>query len=70
MSEIAESTSAMLDSKIIAILNNYTEYVDYIHFSDQYSGLKPTEEATSPALKQPDVERVNLLKILLNIYNL
>ncbi|XP_076269950.1 PAT complex subunit CCDC47 [Rhynchophorus ferrugineus] len=58
MSEIAESTSAMLDSKIIAVLNNYTECVDYIHFSDQYSGLKPTEEATSPTLKQPQVQKV------------
>lgn len=58
MSEIGEATSAMLDSKVVSVLNKYGEYIDYIHFSDQYSGAKPTEEASSGALKQPDVEKV------------
>ena len=35
MSEIPEVTAAMLDSKMVAILNKYPELVDSIHFSDQ-----------------------------------
>lgn len=57
MSEIGEATSAMLDSKIVAMLNKYPEFIDYIHFSDQYSGLKPTEDISN-AVKLPDVDRV------------
>ena len=43
MSEIGEVTSAMLDSKILAVLNKYNNLVEYIHFSDQFSGPKQTE---------------------------
>lgn len=56
MSEIAESTSAMLDSKVTAVLNKYTEFVDYIHFSDQYSGVKQPDD--NGALKLPDTQKV------------
>lgn len=58
MSEIAEATSAMLDSKVTAVLNKYAEFVDYIHFSDQYSGLKQPDDGGS--LKIPDTQRVLL----------
>lgn len=54
MSEIPEG--GILDSKITSVLNKYTELIDYIHFSDQYSGLKLTEE-TAPT-KLPDTEKV------------
>lgn len=37
MSEIPEVTAAMIDSKMVAILNKYPEAVDSIHFSDQVS---------------------------------
>ena len=40
MSEIPEVTAAMLDSKMIAILNKYPELVDSIHFSDQVRNLE------------------------------
>lgn len=54
MSEIPEG--AMLDAKIVAVLNKYTDLVDYIHFSDQFAGIKQTEETN--ALKLPDTEKV------------
>lgn len=57
MSEIAESTSAMLDSKVTAVLNKYTDLVDYIHISDQYSGIKQPED--NGALKLPDTQKVS-----------
>lgn len=42
MSEIAEVTLAMLDSKMIAILNKYPEAIDSIHFSDQVRLTSPS----------------------------
>lgn len=60
MSEIPES--AMLDSKVVAVLNKYAELVDYIHFSDQFSGLKQQDDGG--ALKLPDTQKVRCLKFL------
>jgi hypothetical protein len=56
MSEISEATSAMLDSKVVAVLNKFTDLVDYIHFSDQYSGPKQQED--TGVLKLPDNQKV------------
>ncbi|XP_056629966.1 PAT complex subunit CCDC47 [Diorhabda sublineata] len=56
MSEIGEATSAILDSKVSTVINKYPEYIDFIHFSDQYSGVKQTED--SGALKLPETEKV------------
>jgi hypothetical protein len=42
-SEIAEATASMIDSAIVSTLKKYEQYIEYIHFSDQYSGLKPSE---------------------------
>nr|CAI5843584.1 unnamed protein product [Callosobruchus analis] len=56
MGEIAEATAAMLDSKVVAVLNKYPQYVDCIHFSDQFSGPKQAEDGGS--LKLPETEKV------------
>ena len=40
MNEIQEVSAAMLDSKMVAVLNKYPDAVDSIHFSDQYTGPK------------------------------
>lgn len=45
MNEIGEAASAMLDSKLITVLQKYEEYIDFIHFSDQFSGPKLQEDA-------------------------
>uniref|UniRef100_A0A224XPE1 PAT complex subunit CCDC47 n=1 Tax=Panstrongylus lignarius TaxID=156445 RepID=A0A224XPE1_9HEMI len=58
MSEIGEVSLAMLDSKITAILNRYTDLIDYIHFSDQFSGPKQQEE--SNLTKLPATKKVLL----------
>ncbi|XP_072383608.1 PAT complex subunit CCDC47 [Diabrotica undecimpunctata] len=55
MSEIGEAASAILDHKVSTVINKYPEYIDYIHISDQYSGLKQTEE--TGLLKLPDTEK-------------
>ncbi|TRY71047.1 hypothetical protein TCAL_09638 [Tigriopus californicus] len=44
MAEMAEVSSAMLDSKMIAVLNKYPESIDSIHISDQFTGPKPQDD--------------------------
>ncbi|XP_054265578.1 PAT complex subunit CCDC47 isoform X1 [Macrosteles quadrilineatus] len=56
LSEISEVSTSILDSKVVAALNKYTDLIDYIHFSDQFSGPKQTEETT--LVKLPDVKKV------------
>lgn len=43
MSEIAEATSAIIDSRVLQAFTKYSQYIDYIHISDQYSGPKQQE---------------------------
>ncbi|CAL4241627.1 unnamed protein product, partial [Meganyctiphanes norvegica] len=44
MSELGEVASAVLgDPKICAIINKFPGLLDYLHFSDQYSGPKQPE---------------------------
>ncbi|XP_014677021.1 PREDICTED: coiled-coil domain-containing protein 47-like [Priapulus caudatus] len=62
LSEIGEATTAMLDGKMMAILRNFTEMVDYIHFSDQYTGPKLQDE-------QQQSELPKRTKMLLFVFN-
>ena len=41
--QVAEIASAMLDSKLVSMFSKFPDIIDTIHFSDQYSGPKPTE---------------------------
>jgi Protein of unknown function (DUF1682). len=43
MSEIAEVSSSLIDSKFLTIVNKFSDLIDYIHISDQFSGPKQTE---------------------------
>ncbi len=52
MSEIAEVTAAMFDSKMTAILNKYPDAVDSIHFSDQFTGPKPADDQAPSELPE------------------
>lgn len=51
LSEIPEATASLLDSKLIAAINKYDKYIDYIHISDQFAGVIQQEEPTQ--LKTP-----------------
>lgn len=44
MSEVAEVASAMLDAKLMSMFKKYPEAIETIHFSDQYTGPKPTDD--------------------------
>ncbi len=52
MSEVAEVSAAMFDSKMTAILNKYPDAVDAIHFSDQYTGPKPADDQAPSELPE------------------
>lgn len=43
MNEIGEVAGAILDSKIVSLLNKYPDAIQYIHISDQYSGYRLNE---------------------------
>ncbi|XP_069698339.1 PAT complex subunit CCDC47 isoform X2 [Periplaneta americana] len=56
LSEIVEVSASLLDSRVVAVLNKYADYVDYIHFSDQFSGPKQPDD--SSLTKLPDTKKV------------
>uniref|UniRef100_A0A914V2V8 PAT complex subunit CCDC47 n=1 Tax=Plectus sambesii TaxID=2011161 RepID=A0A914V2V8_9BILA len=62
-SEISEATTSMIDPRVTQVINKYEECIDYIHFSDQYSGLKPQEGETQTRLP----ESANVLVFGFNI---
>ncbi|KAL0821578.1 hypothetical protein ABMA28_005030 [Loxostege sticticalis] len=63
MSESAEATAAILDSRVCAALDQYHKHVQYIHISDRYTGPKQMEETAQT--KPPDTERVLLVSLAL-----
>lgn len=56
LSEISEASAAMLDSRVLTVLNKYGHLVDYIYVTDQYNGVIQQED-TSATLKMPEVKR-------------
>lgn len=65
MSEIPETASAILDTKVLQIFVKYTSFIDYIHISDQFSGPKQQEDANQ--LVMPEVKRVLLVGLNISI---
>jgi len=63
MSEVGEIASAMLDAKLVSMFKKYPNVIDTIHFSDQYSGPKPTEDQQPMELPQGK-------KVLIFVFNL
>jgi len=54
LSEIGEATAAIFDPRVQSVLRKHEDYVDHIHFSDQYAGRKPQEGELA---KQPDATK-------------
>lgn len=56
LSEINEATAAVMDSRIIAVLNKYSQLIDSIHISDQFSGPvlqdQDTQQTAKPETKK------------------
>ena len=62
MSEVAEVASAMLDAKIVSMFRKFPDVIDTIHFSDQFTGPKPTDD--QQPLELPQGKQVSQLKNL------
>ncbi|ESO06377.1 hypothetical protein HELRODRAFT_64064 [Helobdella robusta] len=56
LSECSEVTAFILDSKVTAVLKKYEGAVEYLHFSDQYAGVKQPEDSTTT--KVPETQKV------------
>lgn len=57
LNEIPEVSAAILDPKVVSILNQHEDAIDYIHISDQFSGPKPSEYEPQP-LKMPETRKI------------
>jgi len=62
-SEVHEVATSMMDPKLIALFKKYPNVIETIHFSDQYSGPKPTED-------QQPMELPKGKKVLIFVFNL
>lgn len=67
LSEIGEVATTLLDTRVCALVNKIPEVIESIHFSDQYSGPKQTEEA-APS-KMPDVKKMLIFTFNLPLKN-
>ncbi|XP_015924160.1 PAT complex subunit CCDC47 isoform X2 [Parasteatoda tepidariorum] len=56
MNELGEAANAMLDSKLITVLQKYSDVIDFIHFSDQFSGPKLSED--TQLTKLPETKKM------------
>ncbi|OON21766.1 hypothetical protein X801_02332 [Opisthorchis viverrini] len=57
LSELSEATTSMLNAPICKFLTDNEECVDYLFFSDQYTGPKPPPDET-PSAKLPVTQKV------------
>ena len=53
---MGEAASAMLDRTVTTVLNKFEGQIEYMHFSDQYSGPKLQDEGTPT--KMPETKKV------------
>jgi hypothetical protein len=67
MSEIGEASTTLLDARVCSLINNIPEVIESIHFSDQYSGPKQTED-TAPS-KMPEVKKMLIFNFNLPLKN-
>lgn len=65
MSEIGEAATTLLDPRLCALVNKIPDVIEALHFSDQYSGLKQTEEAAPT--KMPDTRKMLLFTFNLHL---
>ncbi|XP_066302105.1 PAT complex subunit CCDC47-like [Branchiostoma lanceolatum] len=57
LSESGEVTNAMVDNKMVRVLNNYADMFEFLHISDQFSGPKVKDGDPQPATKMPDTKK-------------
>jgi len=56
LSEIPEASNAIFDRQVITAINKYETMIEYLHFSDQYSGPRQQDDGSVP--KSPETSKV------------
>ncbi|OCT60065.1 hypothetical protein XELAEV_18046085mg [Xenopus laevis] len=59
LAEMGEVTDGIMDTKMVHYLTNYSDKIESIHFSDQFSGPKIMQEEGQP-LKLPETKKTLL----------
>jgi len=69
MSELNEAISAILDPKTISVINKCAPYIESIHISDHFTGLKTAEpELTKDGIaKQPEPKKLLVFTFILPV---
>ncbi|XP_059475810.1 PAT complex subunit CCDC47 [Neocloeon triangulifer] len=58
MNEIGEVSASLIDRRMVDALNKYSDLIDCIHVSDQYTGPKLPQDESSAASKLPEASKV------------
>jgi len=58
LSELAEASAAVLDARVVTMLQKYSDVIEYIHISDQYSGNVVPAEQTEASMKPPETKKM------------
>ena len=61
MNEIGEAANFIFDSKITNLINKNLDLFDYLHISDQFCGLKSTDE--NNVSRFPETKRIFFLSL-------
>nr|CAG4651946.1 EOG090X08PA [Triops cancriformis] len=51
--EIGEAAAALIDTRVTSVINKFPNMIDSIHFSDQYTGPKQTEDVVLSKMPAP-----------------
>lgn len=64
LSEIGEASSAIIDSKLLTMLSKYSQNIESLHISDQYSGLSMQDQ--DPQMAKPEIKKMLILTYSFN----
>lgn len=63
LSELAEASSAVLDARVVAMLQKYSDIIESIHISDQYTPAIPNEG--EPQVNKPETKKMLVVSFAL-----
>lgn len=65
LSEIQEASSAVLDARVVAMLHKYSDIIESIHISDQFTGPQPAEQAEA-SMKPAETKKMITVSFFIN----
>ena len=67
ISEIGEASSAVLDSKVLALLSKHEDCLDSIHITDQYTGAKADATSDANSSSKNPLEPLKQIRCVFNV---